>query len=45
MHAGIVTVIDAKYGLQQLTEQRDDGSMNEAIRYPLGCWEELVKGR
>eukprot|EP00730_Choanoeca_flexa_P014140 TRINITY_DN6072_c0_g1_i1.p1 TRINITY_DN6072_c0_g1~~TRINITY_DN6072_c0_g1_i1.p1 ORF type:complete len:382 (+),score=84.27 TRINITY_DN6072_c0_g1_i1:43-1188(+) len=29
---GIVTVIDAKYGLEQLKEQRADGSMNEAVR-------------
>lgn len=38
LHAGIVTVIDAKYGLQQLTEKREDGSMNEAIRSALARW-------
>uniref|UniRef100_A0A8C9YEC2 COBW domain containing n=1 Tax=Sander lucioperca TaxID=283035 RepID=A0A8C9YEC2_SANLU len=29
---GIVTVIDAKYGLQQLTEEKADGLVNEAAR-------------
>lgn len=29
---GIVTVIDSKYGLQQLSETREDGSINEAVR-------------
>lgn len=29
---GIVTVIDAKYGLQQLTEEKADGLINEAAR-------------
>ncbi|KAJ8380781.1 hypothetical protein SKAU_G00015590 [Synaphobranchus kaupii] len=29
---GIVTVIDAKYGLQQLTEQKPEGLVNEAAR-------------
>ncbi|XP_035022486.1 COBW domain containing [Hippoglossus stenolepis] len=29
---GIVTVIDAKYGLQQLTEEKSDGLVNEAVR-------------
>ncbi|KAG7223381.1 hypothetical protein INR49_032208 [Caranx melampygus] len=29
---GIVTVIDAKYGLQQLTEEKADGLINEAVR-------------
>ncbi|CAL9707971.1 unnamed protein product [Knipowitschia caucasica] len=29
---GIVTVIDAKYGLQQLTEQKAEGLVNEAAR-------------
>ncbi|KAM9393252.1 zinc-regulated GTPase metalloprotein activator 1 [Pholidichthys leucotaenia] len=29
---GIVTVIDAKYGLQQLTEKKADGLINEAAR-------------
>lgn len=29
---GIVTVIDAKYGLQQLTEEKADGLANEAAR-------------
>ncbi|KAM9858261.1 zinc-regulated GTPase metalloprotein activator 1 isoform 2-T3 [Aulostomus maculatus] len=30
---GIITVIDAKYGLQQLTEEKADGLVNEAARY------------
>ncbi|XP_068594947.1 zinc-regulated GTPase metalloprotein activator 1 [Brachionichthys hirsutus] len=29
---GIVTVIDAKYGLQQLTEEKPEGLINEAAR-------------
>ncbi|EGD72705.1 COBW domain-containing protein 6 [Salpingoeca rosetta] len=29
---GIVTVIDSKYGLKQLGEERSDGSLNEAVR-------------
>nr|XP_040051790.1 COBW domain containing [Gasterosteus aculeatus aculeatus]XP_040051791.1 COBW domain containing [Gasterosteus aculeatus aculeatus] len=29
---GIVTVVDAKYGLQQLTEEKTDGLVNEAAR-------------
>ncbi|XP_040011757.1 COBW domain containing isoform X1 [Xiphias gladius] len=29
---GIVTVIDAKYGLQQLIEEKADGLVNEAVR-------------
>ncbi|XP_067468642.1 zinc-regulated GTPase metalloprotein activator 1 [Thunnus thynnus] len=29
---GIVTVIDAKYGLQQLTEEKAEGLLNEAAR-------------
>lgn len=29
---GIVTVIDAKYGLQQLTEEKEEGLINEASR-------------
>lgn len=29
---GIVTVIDAKYGLQQLAEEKEDGLVNEAAR-------------
>ncbi|KAJ3022786.1 COBW domain-containing protein 1 [Thoreauomyces humboldtii] len=29
---GIVTVVDAKFGLQQLEEKRDDGTVNEAVR-------------
>ncbi|KAF3695681.1 COBW domain-containing protein 1 Cobalamin synthase W domain-containing protein 1 [Channa argus] len=29
---GIVTVIDAKFGLQQLTEEKSDGLINEAAR-------------
>lgn len=30
--SGIVTVVDAKYGLEQLQEKREDGSLNEAVR-------------
>ncbi|KAM8886540.1 zinc-regulated GTPase metalloprotein activator 1 isoform 1-T2 [Spinachia spinachia] len=29
---GIITVVDAKYGLQQLTEEKTDGLVNEAAR-------------
>nr|XP_020449326.1 COBW domain-containing protein 1-like [Monopterus albus]XP_020449327.1 COBW domain-containing protein 1-like [Monopterus albus] len=29
---GIVTVIDAKYGLKQLTEEKADGAVSEAVR-------------
>ncbi len=29
---GIVTVVDAKYGLQHLKEIKPDGMVNEAIR-------------
>jgi len=29
---GIVTLVDAKYSLQQLTEEKPDGMLNEAVR-------------
>jgi G3E family GTPase len=30
---GIITVVDSKHCLQQLSEKKSDGSLNEAVRY------------